>query len=150
MNASDIMTKKVLTVDPQLEIHKLADFFVKNNISGAPVVSGGKVQGVVLEDDLIVRDRNVHLPTFVFILSGVFQFGEKKLEDEMKKIAASTTAEIMRKTITRISPGASVEDIASLVIDKGVNYFLVMEKEELLGVITKKDLVKAISENKIF
>ena len=39
MNASDIMTKKVLTVDPQLEIHKLADFFVKNNISGAPVDS---------------------------------------------------------------------------------------------------------------
>jgi|GEM_PF-5935945 len=150
MNASDIMTKKVLTVDPQLEIHKLADFFVKNNISGAPVVSVGKVQGVVLEDDLIVRDRKVHLPTFIFVLSGVFQFGEKKLEDEMKKIAASTTSEIMRKNFTRITPGASVEDIASLVIDKGVNYFLVMEKEELLGVITKKDLVKAISEKKIF
>ena len=150
MNAIDIMTKKVLTVDPGLEIHKLADFFVKNNISGAPVVSGGKVEGVVLEDDLIVRDRKVHLPTFVFILSGVFQFGEKKLEDEMKKIAASTVSGIMRKNINKVSPATPVEDIASLVIDKGDNYFLVMEQEELLGVITKKDIVKAISENKIF
>ncbi|MCX5782167.1 MAG: CBS domain-containing protein [Elusimicrobia bacterium] len=150
MNASDIMMKNVITVSPDLEIHKLAELFVEKNISGAPVILSGKVVGLVLEDDLIVRDRKVHLPTFVFLLSGLVTLGEKKLEQDLKKIAASTVKDIMRKKISQISPNTDIESIAALVVDKGINYFLVMENDSLIGVITKKDLVKAISENKIF
>ncbi len=150
MNAKDIMTKNVFTVSPELEIHKLAEILVQKNISGAPVVSDGKVVGVVLEDDLIVRDRKVHLPTFIFLLSGVITFGEKKLEGEMKKIAANKVQDIMRKTPATILTDTPIEEIASQVIDKNINYFVVMEKGALAGVITKKDIVKAISENKVF
>jgi predicted transcriptional regulator len=150
MKASDIMKKNVITVSPDLEIHKLAELFVEKNISGAPVVSNGKVVGLVLEDDLIVRDRRVHLPTFIFLLSGLITLGEKKLEQDLKKIAASQVKDIMRNKFSKISPDTDIESIAASVVDNGINYFLVLENNNLMGIITKKDLIKAISEKKIF
>ncbi|MBU2266083.1 MAG: CBS domain-containing protein, partial [Candidatus Omnitrophica bacterium] len=47
MLIKDIMTKKVITVSPEMDIHKLAELFMKKNISGAPVVDkNGKLLGV--------------------------------------------------------------------------------------------------------
>ncbi|MFH1288141.1 MAG: CBS domain-containing protein, partial [bacterium] len=51
MLIKDIMTKNVVTVSPEMDIHKLAELFVEKNISGAPVVDkSGKLLGIVKEE----------------------------------------------------------------------------------------------------
>jgi len=49
----DIMTTDVITLDPNLSIREAMDVFTSKRISGAPVVAGGEVIGVVSATDLL-------------------------------------------------------------------------------------------------
>jgi len=49
----DIMTKDVITFDPNLSIREAMDVLVARRVSGAPVVAGGEVIGVVSGTDLL-------------------------------------------------------------------------------------------------
>ncbi|MBN1822856.1 MAG: CBS domain-containing protein [Endomicrobiales bacterium] len=150
MKIDEIMTKKVITVEPSMSIQKLAEMFVKKNISGAPVVDkDGKFLGIVLEEGLIMQDKKVHLPTLFYILSGVITIGEDKYEKELKKVSATTVSGIMEDNVTVLSPDTSVDEVATIMVEKGIHYFPVCENGKIVGVITKKDIVKAIARKKI-
>jgi CBS domain-containing protein len=147
MRSKEIMTRNILTVKQDMDVHKLAEFFIEKNISGAPVTDeNGKFLGVVLEDAIIFKDTKIHLPTFVYFLSGFFTVGEKKFEDELKKISATTVSGIMESKPVTISPETPVEDVATMMIDKGIHYFPVLENSKLVGIVTKKDIVRAIAK----
>jgi CBS domain-containing protein len=49
----DIMTTDIVTLDPNLTIREAMDTFASRRISGAPVVEGGAVIGVVSATDLL-------------------------------------------------------------------------------------------------
>ena len=49
----DIMTTDVITVDPNLTIREAMDVLASNRISGAPVVAGDDVVGVISATDLL-------------------------------------------------------------------------------------------------
>lgn len=49
----DIMTTDLVTLDPDLTIREAMDTFASRRISGAPVVAGGGVVGVVSATDLL-------------------------------------------------------------------------------------------------
>lgn len=151
MIISDVMTKDVITVPLGMEVHELAGIFVEKGISGVPVVDeNGGFAGLVLEEGLIVRDKKVHLPTFIYMLSGFITFGEHRFEDEMKKMAASTASGIMEKNPVVLSPDTPVEDAATLMVEKGIHYFPVLEGTRLIGVVSRKDIVRAIAQKKIW
>lgn len=151
MNVGEIMTKNVVTVPPDMGVQQLAALFVEKDISGAPVVDqSGKLLGIVLEEGLILQDKKIHLPTLVTVLSGVFAFGENRFDSEMKKMGAITVSGIMEDTMTAISSSTPVEEVATMVIEKGVHYFPVVDNGKLEGVVTKKDIVRAIAQKKIW
>jgi predicted transcriptional regulator len=150
MNVKDIMTKEVTTVSPDMDIRKFAELLVEKDISGAPVVENGKLLGIALEEGLILQDKKLHLPTLVNILNSVFVIGEQRFETEMKKIAALTVSGIMEEKMQILSPETPVNEVATTMIEKGIHYFPVVENGKLLGVVTKKDIVKAIAKNKIW
>ncbi|MCK9582400.1 MAG: CBS domain-containing protein [Endomicrobiales bacterium] len=145
MNASEIMTSNVLTVVPGMGIKELAAIFIEKGISGAPVVdASGKYLGVVLEESLIVQDKKVHLPTFINVMFGYLTIGEKRFEDELKKIAAITVEGIMDKNHATLKLNSELEEIATLMIEKGVNYFPVIDSGKVAGVITRRDIVRTM------
>ena len=146
MIVKDIMTKDVVTVKPTTGIHELAELFLKRNISGAPVVNDeGKLLGVVLEEGLIFHDKKVHLPSFFHIAAGFLTFGVKRFEEEMEKITANNVLQLMEEDTLAFEPDMSVENAATNMIEKGIYYCPVVEAGVLLGVITKKDIVRAIA-----
>lgn len=49
----DIMTTDLVTLDPNLTIREAMDLFTSKRISGAPVVAGGEVVGVISASDLL-------------------------------------------------------------------------------------------------
>ena len=53
LRVRDIMTTDVVTMDPNLTIREAMDVFASKRISGAPVVAGDKVIGVVSATDLL-------------------------------------------------------------------------------------------------
>jgi CBS domain-containing protein len=52
LRLQDIMTREVVTVSPELSLRDTMDLFATRHISGAPVVSRGRVVGVVSLTDL--------------------------------------------------------------------------------------------------
>jgi CBS domain-containing protein len=150
ITVADIMTRDVQTVKPSMEVPDLAKFFVEKGFSGAPVVDdSGKFLGLVLEENLIVKDMKVHLPTVFVLLSGGITFGEKRFENEMKMVMASTVEGLMTKPAVVLKPSVPVEDVATIIVDRHVSYFPVVEGGTLVGVVTKKDIVRAIMQKKI-
>ena len=150
MNVRDIMTTEVITVKPDMDLHSLAELFLKKDISGAPVLDDqGRFLGIVLEEGLIVRDKKVHLPMFLFVLLGFVTVGEERFEEDLKKKAATTVLGIMEQEINALSPDTPVEDAATMIIEKGIHYFPVLDNARLVGVVTRKDIVRAIAEGKI-
>ena len=150
MLIKDIMTKNVITVNPEMAIHKLAELFMKKNISGAPVVDeSGKLLGVVKEEGVIFQDKKVHLPTFINLSFGFLTLGTARYNEEIKKITASKVSSIMEKDIATINSNTEIEDAATLMIEKEIYYLPVVDKDKLVGVITKKDIVRDIAKGKI-
>lgn len=49
----DIMTTDVVTVSPDLTLHEAVELFAAKHITGAPVVAGGTLVGVVSASDLL-------------------------------------------------------------------------------------------------
>src|SRR5262249_45246364 len=49
----DIMTTNMLTVTPETSIREAMELFGRNHLSGAPVLSAGKLAGVVSGTDLM-------------------------------------------------------------------------------------------------
>lgn len=150
MKIADIMTKQVVTVSPETDIHTLAQLFIDKDISGAPVVDkDNKFIGLVLEEGVIFQDKNVHLPTFINLSMGFITLGANRYEQEIKRISASKVSDIMEKEISVISPYDSVEKIATMMIEKGVHYYPVLEGNNLVGIVTKKDIIRVIAQEKI-
>ena len=59
MNAQDIMTTSVVTVDPDASVQEIAKRLVENRISAVPVVEpSGRVVGIVSEGDLMRRSES--------------------------------------------------------------------------------------------
>lgn len=50
----DIMSKKVITVDPEQTIEDTVDLMVKHKIKRLPVVEEGKIKGIITASDIIV------------------------------------------------------------------------------------------------
>jgi CBS domain-containing protein len=53
LRLSNIMTKNVITATPEMTLREAAELFAAHHISGAPVVDGTKVVGVVSAADIL-------------------------------------------------------------------------------------------------
>ena len=55
VNIYEIMTKPVISVEPEMDIRYCARLFDRLHLSRAPVISSGKILGVVSYSDMIVK-----------------------------------------------------------------------------------------------
>lgn len=53
LTLNDIMTTDLVTVSPEMSLHELAEIFAAKRISGAPVVAGVDLVGVISSSDLL-------------------------------------------------------------------------------------------------
>ena len=73
LKARDIMARALITVPPDMTIEDLGRLFIEKNISGAPVLdSGGKLYGIVTENDLITRAAGCISPQYCDSLMPLF------------------------------------------------------------------------------
>ena len=151
MFAKDIMTKDVKTVSPDLEIREFALFLVKENVSGAPVVgSQGTFLGIATEEDLIFQDKKINLPTFLNLFANIIPLGLDQTEEELKKIAGTQLQDVMQNNPSTITTKTSVEEIATIMSEKRKYYLVVVEQNNVVGVVTKRDLIIAVAKGKIW
>ena len=147
MKTKDIMTKEVITVKPEMTIEELARLFTKHDISGAPVVDeAGGLIGIVTENDLIKMEQRLHIPTIITIFDAVIYLGSsKKFEDDLKRMAATRVSDIYKRDVITITENTTLEEVATIMCEKDIHHLPVVKKGKLMGIVGKKDIVRAIS-----
>jgi len=133
------MTRDVATVAPDTDLRDVAALLVQKRISGVPVVAGGRVVGVVSERDILFKERpsdGLHRSVLAWLMDE---------GDLMLKIDARTALSAMTAPAVTIGPARSVADAAALRLDEGVSRLPVVEGTELVGIVTRHDLVRAFA-----
>jgi CBS domain-containing protein len=151
MIAKDMMTKNVVTVGPEMSVKDLAGLMAEKDIGGAPVVdAAGKLVGIVTESDLIVQDARLQYPTYIHLLDGFIYWpsGAAKFNEEFKKALGATVGEIMTTDVVTAGADSTIEDLATLMIDKSIGRIPVVDSGgKVLGIVTKHDVVTAIGKS---
>jgi CBS domain-containing protein len=117
--AKDIMTTKVVTVNPSTSIEDAARLLVRRKISGVPVVDEKdktKVVGILTEADLLAAPSG-----------------------------AKTVADVMKKRVVSVSPDTSVDEIAEILVKKKIKRVPVIDAGKLVGIVSRIDVLRAIS-----
>ncbi len=146
LTAKDIMTRDVLTVNPDTSIEELSAILVKNEISGVPVVDdSGALYGVVTENDLISRNKRLHIPTVVsFLDAAIYLESSKKFEQEVKRLTATRVGDICTRKVVTITEDTTVIDIATIMSEKKAHLLPVLKAGKVVGIVGKRDMVKAV------
>lgn len=146
LTARDIMTKEVITVQEDMTIEALGRIFIEKRISGAPVLdSGEKLVGIVTENDLVRKNSRLHIPTVVRIFDAFVPLGgTDRVEEEIRRMSASTVSEICTRTVVTVAPDATLQDISSLMFEKGVHLIPVLDAGRIVGIIGKIDIIRGM------
>ncbi|HEB13058.1 MAG TPA: CBS domain-containing protein [Actinobacteria bacterium] len=146
MKARDIMTNQVVALKPEQTVTEAAKILSEKRIGGAPVLKNGSLIGIVSESDLIIQDVKLHFPTYIQLLDSYIYLGSlTKFEATLRKAVAVKVKDIMTENVKTIGPDAPLEDVATIMADEDINILPVMEGKEVIGIITKSDIVKSLS-----
>jgi CBS domain-containing protein len=141
------MTPDPLVIAPDVPVTDAAKLMTEKNIGALPVVSEGKMVGLVTEGDLIMQDVKLEFPTYIHLLDGFIMYppAAVKFENELRKAVAATIADVMSRDPKTVTVDAPLEVVASLLAEDDVSRLPVMEGDKLVGIISKHDIVKAIA-----
>jgi len=145
--ARDIMTREVRTVTPETSLKDLARLFTETGVSGFPVVDAdGTLRGVVTESDLIHQNQRLHIPTTIALFDAVIFLGSsRKLEEELRRMAATTVEEIMTPHPVTVGEDTPVEEVAQIMAERHIHTLPVLDDEgNVVGVIGKVDVIRAM------
>ena len=147
LNATDLMQKDIMTVSPETTVEELGRIFIEKNMSGLPVVdASGTLVGVVTENDLISRNKQIHIPTLLRLFDAFIPLeGFNAFETEIKRISAKIAGDICSKDIVTVTPETGLNEIATIMTEKKVHHLPVMDSQKLVGMINQHDVLKGIS-----
>jgi len=146
LTAKDVMTTKLVTVSPETEIVQAAKILLEKRINGVPVVDdSGKLVGILCQSDLIAQQKKFPLPSLFTLLDGFMSLTSlKKIEKEVDKMSAVQVAHAMTADPVTVKPDTSLEDIATLMVDKKLHTLPVVAGGKLVGIVGKEDVLKTI------
>ncbi len=149
LKAKDIMTIDVLTVSKEAKVKEIAKLFSDKRIGGAPVVDeSGQVIGIVTDGDLIMQDAKIHFPNYINLLDGFIILGStKRFEEQLRKAVGAKVKDVMTKDVISVAEDTSIEDVATLMMERNVSRLPVVREGKLVGLITRGDIVRAISKS---
>ena len=146
LKVKDIMTKELITVSPETEITSAAKILLEKRINGLPVVDdSGKLVGILCQSDLVAQQKRIPIPSVYTLLDSFIPLTSlKRIDKEVKKIAALKVEKAMTPDPVTIGPETDIEDVARLMVDKKYHTLPVMDGDKIVGVVGKEDVLKTL------
>ena len=146
---TEVMTKDVVTLSPDQSLTDAADVLSEHGIGAAPVTEAdGRIVGLLRDEDLLISEARLHLPTTIAILPGI-EFtlpGQiRRYDEELKKAASSTVADVMEREFKQVGPDATVEDVATLMHEHDVTHVPVVVDGKVVGIVARGDIVRFLA-----
>ena len=144
MNASDVMTRNILSVRPDAAIAEAIKLMLDNRISGLPVIDeAGRLVGIQTEGDLLRRGETGterHRPRWLEILMGPGRLAEEYVRTHGRRIA-----EVMTRDPISVSPNTPLKEIVELMERHRIKRVLVLDGDAPVGILSRADLLRGLA-----
>lgn len=119
MQARDIMTKALIVVSPGDTIQQLAKVLTDGGISGAPVIDDSGDLVGIVSEADVIGKRGV------------------------------LVGDVMRRSVVTVPANTPVEQVCLTMSRNGINRVPVVGDGEIVGIITRTDIVRAIAQGNL-
>ncbi len=130
MYVRDYMTPNPITISKKTGIYEALQIMKNYKIRQLPVVSEGKLAGIVTEKDLLTVSPSPATSLSVHELNYL--------------LAKMTVAEVMVKNPITVTPKTTLEEAAVLMREHKINSVPVLDGDRLVGIITVTDIFDAL------
>jgi CBS domain-containing protein len=142
---SDLMTKDVITVNENHTISHLVSIMEENNINGLVVMFDSEIAGIITPADIsfaMVDDPETGVSVErIYFIRQLAEGGDKR---KTREVSLLTAGDIMTEEFVKINSDVDAVEAAKLMSDEGISHIPVVEGEDLVGIITKTDIIKGI------
>jgi acetoin utilization protein AcuB len=132
MFVGDRMSRPVISVSPDMPINDALAMFKTEHIRRAPVIKNGKLVGIVSEGDLLNAAPSSATTLSVWEIHYL--------------ISKVTIKDVMNKKVISVNKDTPIEEAARIMADKKIGGLPVVDKDNVVGMITETDLFKAFLE----
>ena len=142
-----LMTPNPICVSPAHSIARVVDLLKRHRISRVIVTDGRKPVGIITESDLGFAQLELpwRPPVRVLRYARKTERGGRRVARYVKHIGLLTAKDIMTPRPLTVDMYDDVADAADLMIKHGISGLPVLERGNLIGIITKTDLIKGVS-----
>lgn len=136
---ADVMTRQVVTVEPDTPFKDIVDVFVTEGISAVPVVDrAGTVLGIVSEADLLRKEEHLddeedaRLPALAL----------PHTRTAWRKAAGLTARDVMTAPAVMVTSEAFLPDVARMLARRKLRRLVVVNGGKLVGIVARRDLLR--------
>lgn len=147
MKVADVMQVHVEFITPDSSIFEASRLIFGRGINGLPVCSKKKIVGFITERDILAK----FYPSMQEYIDDPFHSSDfEGMESRVDEVLEMSVDKIMSKNLTTVTPETPLLRAQSLMfIEKIGRLPVVDEKGNLIGIISKSDIFRAIVGNKI-
>ena len=130
MQIREIMSPDIEVVDRNDNLRTVEERMATKQLRHLPVLEQGEVVGIVTQRDL-----------FKAAMSSTMGYGEKAQQAYLQSVRVK---EIMVYPVVTVAPDTSVVEAADMMMNKGIGCLPVVEGHQLIGIVTKTDLLRCL------
>jgi CBS domain-containing protein len=144
MQAIDVMTSEVISVDENATVPAVARLLAKRGISAVPVVDqDNQVIGMVSEGDLLHRAETGTERRRSWWLD--MMASTNRLAGDYIKSHSGRVKDVMTRNVLSVTETTSVADIALLLETNRIKRVPVVRDGKLVGIVSRANLVQALA-----
>jgi CBS domain-containing protein len=153
MKVKDVMNSNVVFCRPDNTVREAAKLLKDNSISGAPVLDGDELVGIISEADLlklliVPEQGELWLPSPFEVIEVPIRelLGWEETKRMLSDVGLIKVEEIMTPEVHTISSEASVEEASEHMIRHKINRLPVIENSRVVGIITRGDIIEGLAK----
>jgi len=145
--AGDLMARDVTVVRPDSSLRDAVRAMTKRGISGVPVVdSSHAVVGMLTEGDLLrwhegYSERQAH---WLEMMAEGLELAPEFLQGILEQNSKVST--VMSKSVITVTEDTPAREVARLMFAKNIKRVPVVRGGELVGIVSRSDLIRALSQ----
>jgi CBS domain-containing protein len=143
MNAGDVMTQAMVTVEPDASIMHAIQLMLKRRISGLPVVDdSGALVGMLTEGDLLRRAElgtQKRRPRWI-----EFLIGPGRLASEYVSACGRKVNEVMTVPVHTVTEDTPLIDVVKIMESRQVKRLPVVRDGRPVGIVSRANLLRAL------
>lgn len=149
--ARDIMVKDVFSVTPCMSLVDMDSHFLQRGISGAPVVEGDKLRGVVSRSDIsrklseTLQSAEAPAAAPRGSLMDLMTAASRNVKPAFERVRELCVGDIMVEKVVTVGPDTPAKEVAQVLVSKKIHRVLVVEGGKLVGLISALDMVKVLA-----